>query len=111
MKIYQLKCNECGAPLNRDGKCEYCGAQYKLENEILVQTIQAPVKTLACMTTFHNDGFMDEKVQVERSMDIIREQIAEGLLGMVKYQTEYNPIDNITMIRGTVRVVEPNFCF
>ncbi len=28
----QLICKSCGAPLRADGKCEYCGAIYRFEN-------------------------------------------------------------------------------
>ena len=28
-KVQAAVCTRCGAPLNSDGKCEYCGVQYR----------------------------------------------------------------------------------
>lgn len=35
-KIQAAVCTRCGAPLNSNGKCEYCGVQYKyvLQQEV-----------------------------------------------------------------------------
>ena len=123
----ELKCQNCGATLRKDGVCEYCGSRYRIERpnqfqpfEIKYVEVGAPqVRTLAAETVVREND-MRLAADRERYADFLSEQaikdlshkLAEGLSGFMKLQTkqDFGP-NGATIIRGTVRVVPPDFRF
>ncbi len=114
----KLTCKNCGAPLNRDGKCSYCGTIYRIEIDPvipprIVELYSAPVKTIACQSAIPR--YMVEKMGPEAARDYtleeLRHKMAEGLLGMMEIRSEVEPWSDIMVVRGTVRVVPPEFRF
>ena len=111
----QLKCESCGAPLEHDGHCSYCGARYKVDNNdrIVFMEYRPGVQKIVAQTAIP-DWLRDLAMQKElgtMAQKEIAHSLAEHLGDMIKYTTSYDPVFQRTMIRGEVRVVEPDFRF
>lgn len=107
-------CECCGGKINPDTLiCEYCGMKYKLDyyanNFLRRETFQAPVNKFAC------DVVMDQQslymLGPEKASEIaihkIAAQMAEGLIPMIKYNVEYDPIYCHYKYRGEIRAIRP----
>lgn len=115
-----LICKNCGGSINpRTLKCEYCGTQYKEEfadvpvRPLVIQSFPESIKVLA--TKVEVSEFMMRDVPPERiaefTMVDIARSLAEALAPYIKLETERDPVRMTQVIRGTVRVVEPDFRF
>lgn len=116
--LEELKCINCGAPLDQATlKCEYCGSQFAKKEERglihYVQTCPAQVATLGAQV-----GISDETMRYMPADQVsdftIRElkyKLAEALMPYMKIETHRDPCTMTQMVRGTIRVVEPDFRF
>lgn len=116
--IEALQCQNCGGTLNSSYKCEYCGTQYerKVERGVMhyIQTCPAQIQTLSSQVEIDEDLLCN--IPQDRVAEYaIREMInalAEALVPYVKLETEKGiSFKRTQIIRGTVRVVEPDFRF
>lgn len=109
-----LNCKNCGAPLTDDGRCEYCGARYeRVYNQnrpILILQEEAKVERLtACVEiprAYVRPG--TEEAVKEYSIREMRTQMADGLLAAMKIMTSEDPVRDLLIVRGEVRVVPPD---
>ena len=113
-----LQCQNCGGTINSCSlKCEYCGTQYERKNERgithYVQTCPAQVHSLASQVEIDED--LLRNVPQDRIAEYtVRELVnafAEALVPFVKLETEKSCCRRTQIIRGTVRVIEPDFRF
>ena len=115
-----LVCENCGGKINPNTlQCEYCGTQYKEEfkdgaiQHIVVQSCPAEIKVLATRVSVSEEMMyrMPPERIAEFTMKDITRSLAEALAPFVKLETERDPMARTQVIRGTVRVVEPDFRF
>ena len=117
-----LKCKSCGAALTPDGgelfKCEYCGSRYRIQRHadlppFLIQTYQAPVHKLVVANAISHDlrERVPPEVLAEHAKDGLARKLAEGLTDYLKVSVYEDPIRAATIIRGEIRVVQPDFKF
>lgn len=105
----ELKCPNCGAPINRATmRCDYCGAVFERDKEFVIHQIENPkVITLKTVMRVDNDiAKMDgyEKYLVGHMAHNLAEQI-------VKYMdvtVQDDPSHCQVMTYARVRVVPPN---
>jgi len=112
MNLIELKCKTCGAPLTLDGRCEYCGARYIVQNEILVRTAPCALIPLAVETQV--SGYYarsGEQAAAEYALSEMRYQLADALTGALKITTRRDYYRDLIIIRGQVRVAPPDFHF
>ena len=118
----EMKCKSCGAHLKRRGSgeymCEYCGAVYKADEyhpaEIrFVEVKQAPVSTLEAYVRYPDEIAMhiSEEALAERTIQELTCELAKGLAPVMKVMVNKDYIRGETIVRGTVRVVPPDFRF
>lgn len=111
----ELKCKNCGAPLARDGHCEYCGAQYRIDRNLpelhyvevhapMTQTIGAEV----IIDRWMRGRFTPERIS-EYATEELSKRLASGLTEYLKLNVREDPLAEATIIRGTVRVIPPDF--
>lgn len=107
-----LICKCCGAPLERDGSCSYCGAKYRIdpiEHRIVMETVPAAVKTVCVEASI--DKFTAARADSKEIDSRVREKLEYGLLqgigDAVKITMRNDPFSNTLMVRGELRVVMP----
>ena len=111
----QLQCKSCGAPLTRDGRCEYCGARYRIERAEKVHVVELEhpkVRTLAIQTSISADAlrYNPEGVTQAAVYDMTH-SLANELAGFLTITKEEDRTNRAVMIRGKIRFVEPDFRF
>ena len=114
----ELKCKCCGAPLEKDGHCSYCGAVYKIDrlfngDPLYVQTCPAQIRRLTANVRISGTAIshLGEEGLGKYAQQEIQMQIAKSLGSMIKYRRSDDYINDEVMIRGEIRVVEPDFRF
>lgn len=116
--LEELKCSNCGAALNPNTlKCEYCGSQFAKKEErgliSYIQTCPARVETLGAAVSVSEESmqYMSADQVSEYAVRQITHKLAEALTPYVKLETMRDPYTMSQIIRGTIRVVEPDFRF
>lgn len=114
--IEQLKCENCGAPLNKDLTCSYCGARYRRKDgpaPIFVQTCPARIHTLEASVAM--DDYMIRDMGPDEAskfaVDCLEKEIAKGLTKHMEIRTNDDFMHFRQIVRGRVRVVDPDFRF
>lgn len=114
----QLICKSCGAPLEQDGHCSYCGARYKADydkygQKLYIETYTSPVKKLSCTTMIPRELAIriGEEEMGKYAAEQIAHNMAKELGAMIRYTSSHECINDCVLIRGELRVVEPNFRF
>lgn len=114
-----MKCQSCGGTINPSSlRCEYCGTQYerKIEKGIThyIQTCPAQIHKLATQVEIEDVllyNIPQDRV-AEYAMKEIVNALAEALVPFVKLEVEHGiSFKRTQIIRGTIRVVEPDFRF
>ena len=113
-----MKCQSCGGTINPSSlRCEYCGTQYerKIEKGIThyIQTCPAQIHKLE--TQFEIDEGLTynapQDMVAEYAMQQIVNALAQALVPFVKLEVTPSICNCTQIIRGTIRVVEPDFRF
>ncbi len=121
MKLIDLKCAHCGAPLhstvNGMYRCEHCGAQYKVEGDCYdyhVIMVENPhIVTLKSVSRINQDDIAryGESVMAEYVSHQMKESLADQLTKLMRIDRSCDPFEHAVMVRGMIRVVEPDFRF
>lgn len=114
----KLVCECCGGAIDPiTQQCEYCGTKYKFEMNggaiHYIQTCPASLVPLRYQMEVPLEAMMDippDKL-AEISMREMTRELAKALVPYIKLETERDPYTLKQIIRGTVRVVEPDFRF
>lgn len=118
--LIDLTCKNCGGSLHLIGNgqyhCEYCGSTYELDNRGLptIKVYQsAPVQTITCVKEISRPelDFINENNLSEYTLRDITHQLAEGLAGFLRLDTTHDRRTDAIIVRGTVRVVPPDWRF
>ena len=120
--LYELKCRNCGGALDsRTLKCPYCGSQYERKNEhmgdmvrtVYIQTCPAPIVPLAYQMRVPDEAMQHypQEEMARMCMDEMTHALAKALVPYVKIETQRDLCSMDQIIRGTIRVVEPDFRF
>ena len=117
-----LTCENCGAPLSRDGSCPYCGTKHKVNDDtspyadrfFRIEVEKPGIHTIRAAAAF--DPSIYERADAEwlarQAMNQIRSQMMENLTAFIKFERrESMPWEEKTLIMGTIRVVDPSFRF
>ena len=112
-----MTCKNCGAPLNDDLKCEYCGTQYRREMKedsmLYIQTCPAEIATLCTQITVADEELnrCPDDYLAERCLKEMTYAIAKQLVPFMDVAITTDPRMMTKIIRGRIRVVEPDFRF
>lgn len=119
--MIEMKCQACGAPLEKDGHCAYCGSRYKIKNdeiEPFIVQVERPgvhkVTAIAKIPYDYSALASDEEIGKMAEKQIAH-KIAEQLGSCIKYTTRCGSaadlFERCVMVRGEIRVVDPSFRF
>lgn len=121
-RLEPLRCKNCGAPLIEAApgmfKCEHCGSVFR-DPQIScaippIVTVNVPdCVTLAaeCIIPDWERRSMPAEALTQHTLLRLREQLVEGLSGLLRVETQQDPYQRATIVRGTVRIVPPDHRF
>ena len=115
--IEQLKCENCGAPLTPNGKCEYCGAVYRAEwkhaRMVCVEVEHPGAHTLQTTVEIGTEVYLNlpEEAVAHQITHSMTTQFAAQLASFIRFDKTYDPRQDKTIIRGRLRVLDPSFRF
>jgi len=117
----KLTCENCGAPISPGGKCPYCGTSYKLERNAYnpqekffrIEVERPGVHTLRAIAAIDRETYMNAPAEAVADCAIhqIKRQMMDELTAFIRFDREEDPFMDRTLIRGTIRVVDPSFRF
>jgi len=116
-KVTQLVCQSCGAPLESDGHCAYCGARYDIEyssgpRPIFLEVEHPRVRKLEAKTSYDINAMHclgDELGKLAQRK--IAADMADALTQAIKYTTYHDLERDAVVVRGELRIVDPDFRF
>ena len=107
-------CECCGGKVNPVTlACEYCGTKYKQDydtNSVFrIETFQAPVDKFACEVVMDQRDIyvLGPEKASEIAIHKIAARMADGLIPMIKYNMEYDPICCGYKYHGEIRAIRP----
>ena len=113
----QLECKSCGAPIKPIGFgryiCEYCGSMYEDDGYGSVKFIeirQQPIEQICAECTVENHLIqsLGEEKSTKLTLRELSNQLAQGLVSYMKIHARQDPLRQVTIVRGEVRVVPPD---
>ena len=110
MFLEQLKCNECGAPIDRATlKCPYCGAVYRDRQLGEVRYIRDRAGTVKLYGRSEVDVFLpfSNEDRAKIAARDITNRVAEALLPYMTFEQYYEVERHRHIVTGIVTVVEP----
>ena len=110
MKDY--RCTHCGGHISLTTmKCEYCGTQYKIENNqiLRIETFHNPVETFSAVEAVSKKMMLEMGAEnaSEYAMRHLASKLAECIPTAMQITTEFDRDRDVQMIRGTVKFVRP----
>lgn len=113
MDLRPYICKQCGGTIKpATMRCEYCGTQYEGDSlKRLVITTRAPGQAKIRAEVMIDTEIMREAPEYARdyALRALRNQIADGLLAYMRVTTDRDYRNMTEIIRGEVRVIEPEF--
>ena len=105
-------CTHCGGHiLPHNMKCEYCGTQYKFENDQIfrIETYQNPVETFTAAEVIPMEmmNVLGPEKAGEMAMRHLTNKLAQCIAPMMRVDTELDYKTCSQRIRATVKIVRP----
>ena len=111
-KLKPLVCSQCGGHIDRESLiCNACGIAYKLDDNFLpvrIELRKAEVRTISGEVHLPREYLLDSNEIAEISLQQMAEQMAERILPLIEYTTEYDIYTNSYRTFGRLRVVDPH---
>lgn len=105
-------CTHCGGHVSPYSmRCEYCGTQYKVENDhiLRIETYQNPVETFAAAEAVPME--MINALGPEKAGEIalrhLTDKLAQCIAPMMRIETEYDYGNCLQKVRATIKIVRP----
>ena len=104
-------CDCCGGQINPyTMKCDYCGTQYKKENEQVfrIETFQGRVQTFKSAYNITDEYLVRHpKEASELAIRHVANQLADIIAPYCEYEVEDDPIIRQKRIYARIKIVEP----
>lgn len=105
-------CGCCGGRINRSTMtCEYCGTQYKEENNniIRIETFRNPVRTFQAKVAIPDSWFREFDAEEVSKMAVkeLANELAKAIPPMMEVYQEYDPSYMQHILKGRIKIVQP----
>ena len=103
-------CQCCGGKINRETMtCEYCGTQYKKENNhvLRIEQYTAPVREFAARTAIPTGISKDPKEIMEIAIRHNASELSKIIAPYCEYSVEYDPQMMTHNVRSRIRLIKP----
>ena len=113
----QLKCPNCGGNVDRERMiCPYCGTQFKRDrddNFIRIETYTPKMGVIeaAVIVGEWDAQALGTKTTAEYMTKELANKIAESIAPFMEIRTSYDAKRLEYMVRGRVRILEPDYRF
>lgn len=101
-------CQCCGGKIDRASMtCEYCGTQYKEENNNVfrVEHVELPVREFATRVNIVDHGIYNQNEIVEMAIHKIAADLARNIAPYCELSMERDPATMSTNIYGRIRFI------
>lgn len=113
MDLRPYICKQCNGTVNPATlKCEYCGTRYESDSlKRIVISSKIPGQTKISAEVVIDTEVMRDAPERMRDYALheLRDQLADGLLAYMRVTTNHDYRNMTEIIRGEVRVLEPDF--
>ena len=116
IEIKPLLCEQCGGRIDRKTmRCPYCGTEYGRQNNgVQIRFKEGRPGEYSIFAQVQVDMDMiaaDPEFSKEYALDAMRQEIADALMAFTKISTSMNfdPLGRYQIVRGEVRVIDPEF--
>ena len=112
-KLELLQCKTCGGHIDRDTlTCQSCGAMYRLNEDMMpirleVSHLKFETFTSSAIVPSEAMYLLGEEKACEMTLKEMASRMAEKLLPMIEYYTEFDFRHNEYITHGRLRVVDP----
>ncbi len=110
-KMNKYICECCGGHIDPyTMKCEYCGTQYKKENDVVyrIETVHSRVQTFKCAYNIPDEYLINyPKESSEMAIRHVAGQLASMIAPYCEYTVEDDPLNHKKMIYARIKIVEP----
>ena len=114
-ELKALTCKKCGAALNpKTLRCEYCGTYHErdLEHPYLIRVERPGVQVLGAEVAIdHYHMMQNPEMASEAAIRGIVDKLSKCLVPYIELENEYDIRTMRDIVRGRLRVVEPEFRF
>lgn len=111
-ELKPLICTGCGGHIDRETlTCRSCGTAYRLDNDYMPVPIvlnKANTVTLSSQVFVPREYMLDAPEVAEYSLHKMVEQMAEKILPLIEYTTEFDIRHNQYVTHGRLRVYDPH---
>lgn len=112
MKDNKYVCSCCGGKVNRISlTCEYCGTQYKEQNDTIlkIETFRNPVRTFTATAAI--DYGYAVHIGAEKTSELAMKQLVHELskciAPMIEIESRNDPRFGFREVSGTIKIVQP----
>lgn len=116
--MQELKCKNCGAPLDRHGNCHYCGARYQVDGEMAilpknVNVVMSPkCIPIEVSTSFSLDQIaalnLSDQSLAEMTLQQLSREMARSIAPLMSIRQHLDDRRSVVEYSGKLRVVEPS---
>ena len=113
MKLEPYICPQCGGKVNSARMvCEYCGAQFKQQQEVVKIIAERPgIHTLSAGVAISDEALnvLGPEKASEMALHEIAKKMSKCIMPFISIQTSDNELwlENTRTVRGRLRVVDP----
>lgn len=108
-------CTQCGGRVNPETlTCEMCGTKFKQNKEYMPLIVEQPGAHTLCM----RQELRNEMIEVlglkeasRRAIEHMALEFADSIAPFMSIKTEHDPYRGSTVMRGTIRVLDPDYRF
>lgn len=109
MTAEELKCPNCGAPINQfTMRCDYCGSAFKTDIHNVIYQVEHPkVVPLKAVMKVDDDIVMRDRYE-RFLVDHIAYSLADKVAKYMEVNIQHDPEHRQVTVSGRVRIVPPN---
>lgn len=113
-ELKPLICTGCGGHIDRQTlTCKSCGTAYRLDDNFMpvrIELKRGDVVTLCNEVHIPREYVIGNKdVAMEMTLKEMAKNMAEKILPLIEYETEYDMRRNMYVTHGRLRVVDPHW--
>ena len=112
-ELKPLICTGCGGHIDRETlTCKSCGTAYRLDDDfkpVRIMLSDSKIKTFSGEVSISREYMLDAHEVAAYSLRKMAESMAEQILPLIEYTTDFDTKHNQYVTYGRLRVVDPHW--